>query len=36
MIDRDTQTTHPVAPVRQSLMGPGAQPLARAKGPRTP
>mmetsp|Transcript_42400 Transcript_42400/g.106378 ORF Transcript_42400/g.106378 Transcript_42400/m.106378 type:complete len:281 (+) Transcript_42400:253-1095(+) len=33
MTARLTQSTHPLAPVCQSVMGPGAQPAARTTGP---
>ena len=33
MTARLTQMTHPLAPSRQSVMAPGAQPRARATGP---
>lgn len=36
MMARDTHSTQPAAPVSQSLMGPGAQPCARAYGPSSP
>ena len=35
MTARLTQMTHPLAPSRQSMMGPGAQPRERAIGPST-
>lgn len=36
MMARDTQRIHPVAPVFQSIIAPGAHPLARAYGPSMP
>jgi hypothetical protein len=33
MMARETQRIHPVAPLRKSPTGPGAQPRARASGP---
>ena len=36
MMAREIQRTHPVAPVFQSPMGPGAHPLCRATGPSNP
>lgn len=36
MMASDTHNTQPAAPVCQSVMGPGAQPRARATGPRIP
>lgn len=36
MMARETHRIHPVAPVFQSIISPGAHPFARAYGPRMP